>query len=45
MDIDEHKQLSVAALDDLKKPALVPTSSDATAETGNQFTVNDLICM
>ena len=43
MDIDEHKQLSVAALDDLKKPALVPTSSDATAETGYQFTVNDLM--
>ena len=44
VDIDEHKQVSVAALDDLKKPAPVPAGADTTAETGNvQFTVNSLM--
>ena len=44
VDIDEHKQVSGAALDDLKKPAPIPVGADTTAETGNvQFTVNDLM--
>ena len=42
VDIDEHKQLSVTALDDLKKPAPVPAGADTTAKTV-QFTMNDLM--
>ena len=44
VDIAEHKQVSGAAFDDLKKPAPIPAGTNTTAETGNiQFTVNDIM--
>ena len=44
VDIDEHKQSSVVALDDMKKPTVVPASIDTTTGTGNvQFTVSNLM--
>ena len=39
--VDDHGRASVVAPDNLKVPTA--TGTDATAETGNQFTVNDLM--
>ena len=39
--VDDHGRASVVALDNVKVPTA--TGTDTTAETGNQFTVNDLM--